>query len=170
MTYARIVLTEAFAVHAPMLASQASGYTEGVRARLEAGRAVTREDYVQAQKDRATFRDKVDKLLSKCDAIVLPTLPVLAPTIGVNTIDVGGSREDVRPMMLRLTQLFNLTGHPAISLPCGTSEGLPCGFQIVGRRDGTVDLLRLSLGCEPYVNPDARARRDLPAPSRTTTT
>ena len=43
--------------------------------------------------------------------------------------------EPVRNMMLRLTQLFNLTGHPAISVPCGTTrDGLPCAMQLVGPR------------------------------------
>ena len=46
-------------------------------------------------------------------------------------------------MMLRLTQLFNVTGHPAISLPMGfTNAGLPCGLQLVGRRHGTESLAR----------------------------
>ncbi len=58
-------------------------------------------------------------------------------------------------MMLRLTQLFNLTGHPAISLPCGTTgEGLPCGFQMVGRLKATSNLLAFALGCEPYITLD----------------
>jgi aspartyl-tRNA(Asn)/glutamyl-tRNA(Gln) amidotransferase subunit A len=52
-------------------------------------------------------------------------------------------------MMLRETQLFNLTGHPAISLPCGTTrDGLPCGLQLVGRRDQTEALVRVALACE----------------------
>ena len=56
-------------------------------------------------------------------------------------------------MTLRLTQLFNLTGHPAISLPCGdTREGLPCGLQLVGRRQETADLLQVALNCEAFVS------------------
>jgi Asp-tRNA(Asn)/Glu-tRNA(Gln) amidotransferase A subunit family amidase len=44
--------------------------------------------------------------------------------------------------MLRLTQLFDITGHPAISLPCGRTEaGLPVGLQLVGRRGATAALL-----------------------------
>jgi Asp-tRNA(Asn)/Glu-tRNA(Gln) amidotransferase A subunit family amidase len=51
--------------------------------------------------------------------------------------------------MLKLTQLFNLTGHPAVSVPCGrTSEGLPVGLQIVGARSQTEALLRVALGVE----------------------
>jgi Asp-tRNA(Asn)/Glu-tRNA(Gln) amidotransferase A subunit family amidase len=52
-------------------------------------------------------------------------------------------------MMLRLTQLFNITGHPAISIPCGlTSEGMPCGLQLVGPRAQTGKLMQLTLACE----------------------
>jgi aspartyl-tRNA(Asn)/glutamyl-tRNA(Gln) amidotransferase subunit A len=47
--------------------------------------------------------------------------------------------------MLRLTQLFNVTGHPAISIPCGrTSQGLPIGLQLVGQRHQTDGLLSLA--------------------------
>jgi aspartyl-tRNA(Asn)/glutamyl-tRNA(Gln) amidotransferase subunit A len=55
-------------------------------------------------------------------------------------------------MMLRLTQLFNLTGHPAISLPIGdTPAGLPCGLQLVGRANRTERLLAAAAACEPCV-------------------
>jgi aspartyl-tRNA(Asn)/glutamyl-tRNA(Gln) amidotransferase subunit A len=55
-------------------------------------------------------------------------------------------------MMLRLTQLFNLTGHPAMSIPMGeTSTGLPCGLQLVGRLDDTEGLLAAAAACEPIV-------------------
>jgi Asp-tRNA(Asn)/Glu-tRNA(Gln) amidotransferase A subunit family amidase len=51
--------------------------------------------------------------------------------------------------MLKLTQLFNLTGHPVISIPAGvTDSGWPCGFQIVGRRGDTEALLKIAGACE----------------------
>jgi len=51
--------------------------------------------------------------------------------------------------MLRLTQLFNLTGHPAISIPCGlTSTDLPCGLQLAGAHMQTDTLLGVALACE----------------------
>jgi aspartyl-tRNA(Asn)/glutamyl-tRNA(Gln) amidotransferase subunit A len=105
---------------------------------------------------RGTLRADVDAALLNCDALILPTLPIPAPRIGVSTVEVDGGEQMVRPMMLRLTQLFNLTGHPAISLPCGnTDDGLPCGIQLVGRRHGTVELLRTALTCEAHVRPPA---------------
>jgi Asp-tRNA(Asn)/Glu-tRNA(Gln) amidotransferase A subunit family amidase len=55
---------------------------------------------------------------------------------------VNGAPEPVRALMLRLTQLFNVTGNPAISITCGvTADGLPVGLQAVGRRAQTNDLL-----------------------------
>jgi Asp-tRNA(Asn)/Glu-tRNA(Gln) amidotransferase A subunit family amidase len=58
----------------------------------------------------------------------------------------------VRAITLRLTQTFNITGHPAISVPMGrTSEGLPCGCQLVGRVGETRDLLRTAIACEPQI-------------------
>jgi aspartyl-tRNA(Asn)/glutamyl-tRNA(Gln) amidotransferase subunit A len=173
LTYVRVALPEAYAVHAESLEANPDGYSESVRARLESGRDVPRKDYEEAQKHRGTLRAEVDAALSECDALVLPTLPIAAPKIGATTVTIGSAEEDVRSLMLRLTQLFNLTGHPAITLPCGTSsERLPCGLQLVGRRDGTVDLLRLSLGCEAHVtpmNPRARAREADRDPSQTGT-
>jgi aspartyl-tRNA(Asn)/glutamyl-tRNA(Gln) amidotransferase subunit A len=62
---------------------------------------------------------------------------------------INGVQEEVRPVMLRNTQLFNVTGHPAISLPCGrTADGLPCGLQLVGHRHQTEALLAVALACE----------------------
>ena len=56
--------------------------------------------------------------------------------------------------MLRLTQLFNLTGHPAITLPCGASaSGLPCGLQIAGSTDQTDTLLPVARGVELALRP-----------------
>jgi Asp-tRNA(Asn)/Glu-tRNA(Gln) amidotransferase A subunit family amidase len=62
---------------------------------------------------------------------------------------VGGRSEPVRNLLLRQTQLFNVTGHPAIALPCGTtSAGLPCSLQLVGARGRTADLVAAAAACE----------------------
>jgi aspartyl-tRNA(Asn)/glutamyl-tRNA(Gln) amidotransferase subunit A len=116
------------------------------------GRYVMAEDYVRALAGRDELRHQVDAALSSCDALVLPTLPIEAPRIGVSTARIGNTEQPVRNLMLRLTQTFNLTGHPAISLPCGrTSAGLPCGLQLVGARMQTAALLRIAAGIEPLL-------------------
>jgi aspartyl-tRNA(Asn)/glutamyl-tRNA(Gln) amidotransferase subunit A len=118
------------------------------------GREMPASDYVAAQRSRAQLREDVEAVLKQCDALMLPTLAIPAPRLGATTVQVGEFEEQVRPIMLRLTQLFNLTGHPAISLPCGeTSEGLPCGLQLAGQRGQTSALLAIALACEPHVTP-----------------
>ena len=155
-TYVNVALPEAFAYHAEALEKVPGEFSHSVRSRLEMGGAISRESYLKAQGDRGQMRAAVDAALSYCDALVLPTLPVPPQKIGAATVIVGGHEEPLRPMTLRLTQLFNLTGHPAMSMPCGdTREGLPCGFQLVGRRQQTADLLQTALSCEAFVSPRA---------------
>ncbi len=148
--YLHIVLPEAAAYHASTLESRADDYTPNVRLRLELGRYILAEDYVRALRGREVLTREVDAALTGCDGLLLPALPIPAPTIGATTVRIGGSDEPIRNITLRLTQLFNLTGHPAIAIPCGsTSEGLPVGAQIVGHRHGTMAMLDAARAVEP---------------------
>lgn len=150
--YINIALPEAYAYHAKTLERAPDAYSGGVATRLLMGKDVSPGDYQRAQRDRAMLRDQVDAALAMCDALVLPTLPIPAPSLGATTVRVGATDEAIRPLMLRLTQLFNLTGHPAISVPCGfTRDLLPCGFQLVGKHRATSALLAVALACEPHV-------------------
>ncbi len=143
--YLHIVLPEAAAYHAPLLAKYAELYAPGVRLRLEMGRFVLAEDYVRAMELRDLLTRSVDAALTRCDALLLPALAIPAPVLGQASVDVDGSPEPVRAIMLRLTQLFNITGHPAIAVPAGrTRAGLPIGMQLVGRRSGTAALLNVA--------------------------
>jgi len=102
---------------------------------------------------REVLRREVDAALGVLHALVLPTLPIPAPPLGAESVVVDGAHEPVRGLMLRLTQLFNVTGHPAVSIPCGvTSQGLPCGLQLVGRRFETDALLQVALACEAQLD------------------
>ena len=152
--YLHLVLAEAAAYHAKMLDSRADDYTPGVRIRLEMGRYILAEDYVRALRGRQVLIGEVEGALHGRDALVLPSLAIAAPKLGAATVKVGGAEEPVRNVMLRLTQLFNITGHPAISIPCGkTAEGLPIGAQLVGPLNRTGDLLRAAAAAEPYFGP-----------------
>ena len=147
--YLHIVLPEASSYHAPLLERHASSYSPGVRLRLEMGRYVLAEDYLRALDLRNALRLRVDQALDGCDALLLPTLPIGAPPLGAGTVDVGGRSEPVRGVMLRLTQLFNLTGHPSIALPAGTGhDGLPRSLQLVGQRNATERLLAIAAAVE----------------------
>jgi aspartyl-tRNA(Asn)/glutamyl-tRNA(Gln) amidotransferase subunit A len=146
--YLHTVLAEAAAFHARALESSPEAYTPPVRVRLEMARYVEGEDYARARQLRAQLAREVEAALEGCDALVLPTLPILAPRLGESTVQMDGP-ESVRNATLRLTQLFDLTGHPAISVPAGwTPAGLPVGLQLVGRHGGSEALLALAAACE----------------------
>jgi aspartyl-tRNA(Asn)/glutamyl-tRNA(Gln) amidotransferase subunit A len=144
-TYLHLQLPEASAYHARMLEAKPHLYTAPVRQRLEMGRYVLAEDYVRARVGAEALQREVNAALDNVDALVLPTVPITAQPIGSTTLTFGARAYPVRALMLRLTQLFNITGHPAISLPCSRSDGsLPVGLQLVGRRGRTPDLLALA--------------------------
>ena len=147
--YLHLVLGDAAEYHARTLLSRPDDYTPNVRLRLEMARYVLAEDYIRALRGKSVISSEVDRALAGVDALVLPALAVPAPPIGATTMPVKGGPEPVRALMLRCTQPFNLSGHPAISLPCGTTPaGLPIGLQLVGHKGGTPALVQAALGIE----------------------
>jgi len=152
--YLHIVLSEAAAFHAKTLDSRADDYTPNVRIRLEMGRYILAQDYVRALRGREVLIAEVEEALRGRNGLLLPSLAVPATKLGAASVKVGSVEEPVRNITLRLTQLFNITGHPAITVPCGaTIEGLPIGAQLVGARNATGGLLRLAAAAEPYLGP-----------------
>jgi Asp-tRNA(Asn)/Glu-tRNA(Gln) amidotransferase A subunit family amidase len=154
-TYTNLVLPEAAAWHARYLETRPGDYTAPVRSRLQAGQSVTAVQYLTARQRRLTLTQAVDAALEGCRALVLPTLPIVAPLIGTADVTIDPIQHQTTPVraaMLRQTQLFNLTGHPALTVPVKTA-GLPVGLQLVGRRGATADLLAVAAAIEGVVNP-----------------
>ena len=148
--YLGIVFGEAAAYHAAAMESRGDRYQPGVRVRLEAARFVLAEDYLRALRGRDVIRTDIDSILEGCDVLMAPTLPIEPPLVGAATVTIGGTAHPVRNLMLRLTQPFNISGHPTVTIPAGrTSRGFSCGVQLIGRHGGTLPLLAAALGCEP---------------------
>jgi aspartyl-tRNA(Asn)/glutamyl-tRNA(Gln) amidotransferase subunit A len=154
--YLHLVLADAAAYHAASLQERPHAYTDNVRIRLEMGRHVLAEDYVRALRGRDVITREIDAVVAPVDALLLPALAIEAPPLGAATVAVQGGQEPVRNAMLRCTQPFNVSGHPAISVPCGTTPaGLPVGLQIVGHRGRTSDLLHAAQAIERTLTPHA---------------
>jgi aspartyl-tRNA(Asn)/glutamyl-tRNA(Gln) amidotransferase subunit A len=147
--YLHLVFGDAAEYHARTIVSRPGDYTPNVRLRLEMARYVLAEDYIRAQRGKAIIAHEVDRALDGVDALVLPALAIPAPPIGASTMPVKGGPEAVRALMLRCSQPFNLSGHPALSLPCGqTPGGLPIGLQLAGHKGKTPALLSVALAVE----------------------
>lgn len=114
-----------------------------VRTLVEMGRFVTAPDYLKAEQLRTVLIEDFRRAFEKVDVIVGPTSPITAWKSGEWTVKVGGKDESVLSASWRFTFPYNLTGLPAISLPCGYDrEGLPIGLQIAAKPFDEVTLLR----------------------------
>jgi aspartyl-tRNA(Asn)/glutamyl-tRNA(Gln) amidotransferase subunit A len=128
-----ILSAEAGAYHQPTLRSSPELYGRGTRAFLEAGQLVAAATYLNAQRARELVRRGFRQALSACDVILAPALPATAGEFGSRKVAVNGVEEDVTSAYIRLSIPANLSGLPALALPCGLHAGLPLGLQILGR-------------------------------------
>ena len=95
--------------------------------------------YGKAQQVRTLLRRDFDAAFAGCDALLTPTAPETAFALGERTAD---------PLKMYLSDVYtvsiNLTGAPAVSLPCGFARGLPIGLQLIGKAGGEATVLRLA--------------------------
>lgn len=122
-----IMLSEAFAYHRNNLVNNPELFGEMVRARFRTGGLFSSADYVQAQRVRNVLKREFAEILQGVDVVMSPTMSTTAPAFeGIDAMTTSRSPSFTGP--------YNLTGMPAISVPCGfTSAGLPVGLQIAGK-------------------------------------
>ena len=133
----RMTVADAAAFHRERLAEHPERFGVDVLQRLQAGAALTSTEYSLARRTQSEVRRRFEMFFEKYDVLLLPTTPVAAPPIE------STSAVEAAPQLTRFTAPFNLTGLPALSMPCGfTSEGLPVGLQIVSKHWGEAKLLQ----------------------------
>jgi aspartyl-tRNA(Asn)/glutamyl-tRNA(Gln) amidotransferase subunit A len=125
------------AFHRERLKEHPDWFGADVRQRLETGAAFTSSEYALARRTQAEVKRRCESLLNIYDVIILPTTPIAAPVLeGENAIERARQ-------LTRFTSPFNLTGLPALTVPCGfTTGGLPIGLQIVSRAWNEAGVLR----------------------------
>ena len=125
-------------VHRDRLKEHPEMFGDDIRRRLEDGTKTPLTDYILARRTQAEIRKKLEQFFETYDFLILPTTPIVAPTIeGHDAVEQAGR-------LTRFTAPFNLSGLPALSLPCGfTKEGLPIGLQIVSRAWGESKVLNI---------------------------
>ncbi len=144
-----IIAAEAYEVHAQTLKTRSPDYGADVRTRLMLGACVQAAQYLNAQRFRTLLRQEMLDVLGRVDALVTPTTLMAASKIDEPLIHIDNKEFVVAAHIARATRPFNMTGLPAISVPCGyTPDGLPIGLQIVGRPFDETSVLHVAYAYE----------------------
>ncbi len=131
---------EAAAFHRRNMEERPQDFSEQVRLRLQLGLQLRAVDYLRGLEGQEQLQMQVEKLYARIDVLVTPTTAFTATRIE-DELAASGRESSIH----RFTCPFNLTGQPAISLPCGfDSQGLPVGLQIVGRPFDEETVLRVA--------------------------
>lgn len=140
-----IIFSEAASYHQRLLEDRAELYTEQVRLQLQAGLFLPAVDYLQGQRVRRLVRKAWAETFASVDCLLTPASQAVATRFGSQTVDLPGGPTPLLHAYLGLLLPFNLSGHPAVAVPCGfSSEGLPIGMQLVGRPFDEATVLRVA--------------------------
>ncbi len=141
---ATIQAVEALAWHSELLARRGHDYDPNVRKRVERGVQFSGVDYVHALGQRSDLMRMFQKLTAPFDALILPTVPIIAPTMD----ECARDEDDIRAALIRNPSLFNLLDRPAISIPIHGVGGPPVALMIVGERGQDWRLLGVARAIE----------------------
>jgi aspartyl-tRNA(Asn)/glutamyl-tRNA(Gln) amidotransferase subunit A len=138
---------EAYAIHRENLAKRAADFDPNVRVRIERGAKLLAADYVELSRERARLVRAMDAQLAQFDAFVLPTTPIVAPTIA--EMKDSDTFQTKNMLLLRNTSTWNFFDMCAISIPVPGS-GLPVGLMLVARNGHDRRLFEIAAGIERH--------------------
>jgi len=127
-----ITASEGANLHLKNLKSRPQDFDIATRDRFLAGALIPTTWYIQAQRFRRWYRDRIREIFANVDIILAPTTPCVAPTIGQEKMIVAGEEILVRPNLGLFTQPLSFIGLPIISVPIQRPGDLPLGVQIIG--------------------------------------
>jgi aspartyl-tRNA(Asn)/glutamyl-tRNA(Gln) amidotransferase subunit A len=137
-------VAEATAYHDDTLDEGAHLYTDTVRMFLELGDQLLAKDYLHAQRYRTLLGQTMAEVLSDVDLIATPGIAITSTPLGQENVQINGTEEAVFGAILRNTEPFDLTGLPAMVMPCGfgADDNMPVSLQLVGRAFDEATVLR----------------------------
>ncbi|MGL6278617.1 MAG: amidase [Gaiella sp.] len=137
-----VMLPEAAEAHLPWLRTRLPDYGDDVRARLLAGLLLPSSAVVTGQRARRALALEARPLFERFDVLVSPEMPIVAPRIGEDPVEVGGIQLPYRLALIPYNSPWSCLGLPTVSTPCGFVDGLPVGLALTGRRLGEATVLR----------------------------
>jgi aspartyl-tRNA(Asn)/glutamyl-tRNA(Gln) amidotransferase subunit A len=148
--YRTIQSVEAVTIHHDRMATAPELFDPEVLQRLRAAAEVPARDYAWALRRLAEVRGRAGALLDGVDILLLPTVPVPAPPLGVRDADIGAGWTSPREALLAHTVPFSVLGLPAVSLPVPAPGPLPVGVQLVGAPGADESLLACARTVEAW--------------------
>jgi len=139
-----ITATEGANLHFANLRSRPQDFDPATRDRFLAGALIPASWYIQAQRFRQWYRQRVQELFQTVDIILAPTTPCVAPRIDQETMVIGGEEILVRPNLGLFTQPLSFIGLPVLSVPVKSSSSLPLGVQIIAAPYHEAMILRVA--------------------------
>lgn len=143
-----VFATNAYTSYAWLLEERAADLADYTREAFEFGAGTTGREYAAALRYIDGLRCRADDLMEQFDLVATPVTAVPAFPIGQRPKTIAGRKVDPLWGVMPFTFIFNMTGQPAASIPCGFIEGLPVGLQVVGRRGEDATVLRASAAFE----------------------
>jgi aspartyl-tRNA(Asn)/glutamyl-tRNA(Gln) amidotransferase subunit A len=144
---------EAYSVHRDLITAHASSYDPRVLIRILRGKEQDAADYSQLLRARADFIERVSAALSPFDAVLMPTVPMIAPTLASLADDAAYVRANA--LALRNPSIFNFIDGCAISVPCHEHDQAPVGLMLGGLNGADHKILAIAAAVERYVSPYA---------------
>lgn len=139
-----ITASEGSNLHLANLRSRPQDFDPATRDRFLAGALIPATWYIQAQRFRSWFRDRLSEIFQSVDIILAPTTPCVAPLLGQEKMAIAGEEVLVRPNLGLFTQPLSFIGLPVLSFPIPHSQALPSGVQIVAAPYNEALILRVA--------------------------
>lgn len=140
---------EAYAFHRPQLAKDSARYDPRVLVRILRGREQDAAEYIDLLNLRADFTARVSRQIRKFDAVLMPTIPLVAPALSALTSDDDYVRAN--GLALRNPSIVNFIDGCAISLPCHDPGTAPVGLSLFGLANTDTAVLSVAKVVEPIV-------------------
>ncbi|MBE9051913.1 AtzE family amidohydrolase [Nostocales cyanobacterium LEGE 11386] len=139
-----ITASEGANLHLDQLKSRPQDFDPATRDRFLAGALIPSSWYLQAQRFRRWYRDRLREVFQNVDIILAPTTPISAPLIGQQTMILDGEEILVRPHLGLFTQPLSFIGLPVLSVPIQRANALPLGVQLIAAPDNEALILRVA--------------------------
>jgi aspartyl-tRNA(Asn)/glutamyl-tRNA(Gln) amidotransferase subunit A len=143
-----ITASEGANLHLDKLRCRPQDFDSATRDRFLAGALIPNSWYLQAQRFRKWYRDRVREVFQNVDVILAPTTPISAPLIGQQTMILDGEEILVRPHLGLFTQPLSFIGLPVLSVPIQRQNALPLGVQLIAAPYNEALILRVAAALE----------------------